>query len=127
MILEQIFVFKYETISIFAPTFWTHIISELGGVYGSWIYSGSGGDSLSYHNGAAFSTIDKDNDEHSKNCAELASGAWWYKSCHFSHLNGLNYGTGESTPLGTGIGWRGFNGLHDSLQSDVMAIRPIFD
>ena len=37
-----------------------------------------------------------------------------------------NYGTGESTPYGTGIGWRGFNGLHDSLKSDVMAIRPMF-
>ena len=94
--------------------------------YGSWRYSGTGGDSLSYHNGVAFSTIDKDNDESSTNCAEVYSGAWWYKSCHFSHLNGLNYGTGESTPLGAGIGWRGFNGLHDSLKSDVMAIRPMF-
>ena len=35
-------------------------------------------------------------------------------------------GTGESTPYGTGIGWRGFNGLHDSRKSDVMAIRPMF-
>ena len=87
-------------------------------------YSGTGSDSLSYHNGGAFSTIDKDNDEHSTNCAEVYSGAWWYKGCHTSHLNGLNHGTGESTPYGTGIGWRGFNGLHDSLKSDVMAIRP---
>ena len=31
-ILIFIYFFKYETISTFAPTFWTHIISELGGV-----------------------------------------------------------------------------------------------
>ena len=31
-ILILIYFFKYETISTFAPTFWVHIISELGGV-----------------------------------------------------------------------------------------------
>ena len=31
-ILIFIYFFKYETISPFAPTFWTHIISELDGV-----------------------------------------------------------------------------------------------
>ena len=31
-ILIFIYFFKYETISTFAPTFWTHIISELDGV-----------------------------------------------------------------------------------------------
>ena len=31
-ILIFIYFFEYETISAFAPTFWTHIISELDGV-----------------------------------------------------------------------------------------------
>ena len=31
-ILILIYFFKYKTISTFAPTFWTHIISELDGV-----------------------------------------------------------------------------------------------
>ena len=31
-ILILIYFFEYETISTFAPTFWTHIISELGNV-----------------------------------------------------------------------------------------------
>ena len=31
-ILDFIYFFKYEAISTFAPTFLTHIISELGGV-----------------------------------------------------------------------------------------------
>ena len=33
-ILILIYFFKYETISTFAPTFWTHIIFELDGVLG---------------------------------------------------------------------------------------------
>ena len=88
-------------------------------------HSGSGCDSLSYHNGGAFSTIDRDNDDLDKeSCAEKYSGAWWHKGCHYSNLNGLNYGTGESTPSGKGIVWRCLTGLHDSLKSDIMAIRP---
>ena len=88
-------------------------------------YSGNGGDNLSYHNGEAFSTIDKDNDPNSVNCAETYKGAWWYKDCHYANLNGYNYGTGEEVPYGTGIGWRDFEGLYGSLKSDVMAIRPL--
>ncbi|XP_068743853.1 ryncolin-4-like [Montipora capricornis] len=49
-------------------------------------YSGTAGDSLSYHRGAAFST--KDNDQ-SGTCAVSFKGAWWYTGCHRSNLNGL--------------------------------------
>ena len=87
-------------------------------------HSGSGCDSLSYHNGGAFSTIDRDNDEYKESCAENYSGAWWYKACHYSNLNGINYGTGEATPYGKGIVWRCLTGHYDSLKSDIMAIRP---
>ncbi|CAG2217728.1 unnamed protein product [Mytilus edulis] len=38
------------------------------------------GDSLSYHNGMKFSTVDRDNDLHSMNCAK-EQGPWWFKSC----------------------------------------------
>jgi len=51
-------------------------------------YSGTAGDSLTYHNNMAFSTKDKDNDKWSTNCAASFRGAWWYKSCSWSHLNG---------------------------------------
>ncbi len=52
-------------------------------------YTGDAGDSLSYHNNMAFSTIDQENDVHSSlNCAVEYKGAWWYKSCHQSQLTG---------------------------------------
>ena len=54
-------------------------------------YSGTAKDKLAYHNGMAFTTKDRDNDESSDNCAVNGKGAWWYKSCWNSNLNS-NYG-----------------------------------
>ena len=54
-------------------------------------YSGSATDQLTYHNGMAFSTKDRDNDENSGNCAVSFKGAWWYNNCQQSSLNS-NYG-----------------------------------
>ena len=52
-------------------------------------YSGTGGDSLSYHKKMAFNPKDRDNDiDFSRNCAVAYTGAWWYKSCHYVNLNG---------------------------------------
>ncbi|XP_055864786.1 angiopoietin-2-like [Biomphalaria glabrata] len=52
-------------------------------------YSGNAGDDLSPHNNMYFITFDRDNDNDSTvNCAERYSGAWWYKGCHDSNLNG---------------------------------------
>ncbi|KAK6966146.1 BgMFREP29, partial [Biomphalaria glabrata] len=49
-------------------------------------YSGNAGDSLKYHNDTFFSTYDKD--IMTSNCASHFTGAWWYKDCFFSNLNG---------------------------------------
>ena len=54
-------------------------------------YSGTASDYLSYHNGMSFSTKDRDNDKTGGSCATSYKGAWWYKSCINSNLNG-NYG-----------------------------------
>ncbi|KAK0065231.1 BpFREP13.2 [Biomphalaria pfeifferi] len=52
-------------------------------------YSGNAGDSLLYHKDMYFSTYDKDNNRDHRNCAAEYRGAWWYDSCHHSHLNGV--------------------------------------
>ena len=61
------------------------------------------GDSMAGRNsldGMKFSTKDNDNDYHRGNCAVLHHGAWWYKSCSDSNLNGLYSATND-----TGIFW----------------------
>ena len=58
-------------------------------------YSGTATDRLTYHNSMAFTTNDRDNDkQNSYNCAVNNRGAWWFKSCLHSDLNG-NYGDGS--------------------------------
>lgn len=53
-------------------------------------YNGTAGDSLTFpHEGQKFSTYDDDNDESPDgNCASYWKGAWWFRKCHTSLLNG---------------------------------------
>ena len=64
---------------------------------------GDASDSLSFSNQEQFSTKDNDNDSYGSNCAVEWKGAWWYKNCHRSNLNGLYLGAGDTD--GTGIRW----------------------
>ena len=85
-------------------------------------YSGTaGGDSLGYHNNMAFTTKDRDHDRHSTvNCAVFYTGAWWYRSCHSSNLNGKYLGSKRDD---RGIRWSRFrDGL--SLKFVEMKMRP---
>uniref|UniRef100_A0A1X7U6H0 Fibrinogen C-terminal domain-containing protein n=1 Tax=Amphimedon queenslandica TaxID=400682 RepID=A0A1X7U6H0_AMPQE len=56
--------------------------------------------SLAYHNGWRFSTRDNDNDESGSSCAQAHTGAWWYKNCAWSNLNGRYFKTATSTAKG---------------------------
>ena len=88
-------------------------------------YSGNAGDSLTYHNGRPFSTKDRDNDGNSKgHCAQQFKGAWWYKSCHTSNLNGL-YLSGNHASFANGVNWKGWKGYHYSLKVSEMKVRRV--
>jgi ficolin len=87
-------------------------------------FSGDAGDSLLLHNGMKFSTLDQDNDIDGTSCAELYKGAWWYKKCHVSNLNGL-YLRGQHASFADGVEWHSFRGYNYSLQFTEMKIRPL--
>jgi hypothetical protein len=83
-------------------------------------YSGTAGDSLTYHKGQKFTTFDNDHDNSAENCAAFHFGAWFHNACHESHPNG-DYGNVGS---GMGVNWKSFRGLTTSLKSLEMKIRP---
>ncbi|XP_044272993.1 microfibril-associated glycoprotein 4 isoform X1 [Varanus komodoensis] len=85
---------------------------------------GGAGDSLSYHSGQKFSTFDRDQDLYVQNCAALSSGAWWFKSCHFSNLNGFYLG-GAHLSYANGINWYQWKGFYYSLKRSEMKIRRV--
>ena len=88
--------------------------------------SSTAGDSLKFHKNQRFSTYDNDNDVSThKNCAETHHGAWWYKKCHDTNLNGKYYYGDYTATDADGIVWYGVRGFWYSLKTVTMAIRPI--
>ncbi|XP_075930829.1 tenascin-X-like [Petromyzon marinus] len=83
-------------------------------------YSGTAGDSMTYHQGRPFSTVDRDNDLAITNCAVSYHGAWWYKNCHRANLNG-KYG---DTSHSQGVNWYHWKGHEYSVPFVEMKIRP---
>ena len=83
-------------------------------------YSGTAGDSLVYHNGMYFTTKDRDNDQYSDNCAQSYTGAWWYKICHISNLNGRYLGNKKDSK---GINWYHWKSNSLSMRRSMMKIR----
>ena len=89
------------------------------------ILSGNSGDSLAVHRGMPFTTRDQDNDNKGgQNCAVQYKGAWWYKNCHDSNLNGL-YRRGNHSPCCDGVNWYHWKGHYYSLKKTEMKIRPV--
>ncbi|XP_058015692.1 tenascin isoform X4 [Ahaetulla prasina] len=83
-------------------------------------YSGNAGESMSYHNGRAFSTFDKDNDSAITNCALSYKGAFWYRNCHRVNLMG-RYGDNSHSQ---GINWFHWKGHEHSIPFAEMKLRP---
>jgi len=72
----------------------------------------------------AFTTRDQDNDYYDGNCATAFKGAWWYKDCHHSNLNGFYY-KGNHSSLADGVNWRDWRGYHYSVKRAEMKIKPV--
>ena len=84
-------------------------------------YSGTAGDSLSYHNGMRFSTFDQDNDDTAQHCAKKLLAAWWFNSCKRSNLNGGYLG---NVMENKGITWSRWRNTQ-SMKSAQMKIRHV--
>ena len=69
-----------------------------------------------------FSTKDQDSDLHFASCAQLSKGAWWYKDCHASNLNGL-YLNGQHASYSDGVNWNTFRGFYYSLKRTEMKVK----
>ncbi|XP_071837595.1 uncharacterized protein [Apostichopus japonicus] len=82
-----------------------------------------GGLALSAHLNSAFSTFDRDNDiTGSYNCAVIYHGAWWYKDCAASNLNG-DYMAADDNQ--SSINWFDLPGGQYNIKYTEMKIRPI--
>ncbi|XP_062342905.1 tenascin isoform X1 [Osmerus eperlanus] len=84
-------------------------------------YSGTAGDSMSYHSDQPFSTKDYNPNRWSITvCAMSYRGGWWYKNCHEANLNGL-YGVTENHQ---GVIWTAWKGNDFSIPFTEMKFRP---
>ena len=91
-------------------------------------YSGTAGDSMiTRHNGMKFATYDRDQDvADSENCAVTHAGAWWYRACHHSNLNGLyKHGRVPSTGYAYTVDWYTWKGYYYSLKRTEMKIKLV--
>ncbi|PRD32339.1 UNVERIFIED_CONTAM: sca [Trichonephila clavipes] len=80
-------------------------------------YHGNASDAMNYHNGMAFSTPDRDNDESkATHCADFYHSGWWYNHCQYVNINGR---------YSTGVTWYDIDGQEWSEMTRVeMKIKP---
>ena len=68
-----------------------------------------------------FSTPDNDQDDWSGfNCAEGWKGAWWYRNCYVSNLNGFQYSNVDDYKS---IFWYHWKSRTMALKSTMMKMR----
>ncbi|XP_077981635.1 fibrinogen-like protein A [Glandiceps talaboti] len=85
-------------------------------------FSGNAGGSLVHHNGMAFTTRDRDNDQYDNgNCAQYRTGAWWYIGCGYANLNGQYLPGQTNYRVVFFLSWKD----NESLKHVEMKIRPV--
>ena len=89
------------------------------------VFLGTAGDSLALHHNMPFSTKDQDNDQTpGKSCAIAYEGAWWYKKCHVSNLNG-RYLNGNHSSYANGVNWYHWKGYYYSAKRAEMKTKQV--
>ena len=86
-------------------------------------YSGTAGDSMAFHNGTMFSTMDRDNDNsNTTDCVKsCGGGAWWHGECCYASLNSIY--SQQFSFFRYGIRWYTFHHDKQSFRSTKMMIR----
>lgn len=100
-------------------------------------FSGTAGDALEFtgldgarlHQGAPFSTFDRDNDNwEGGNCAQKFNAGWWFNDCYWANLNGPYVTRLTGWPPcteGKCIAWRTISNYEDySLKFVEMEVLP---
>jgi len=88
-------------------------------------YTGNAGDGLGQSNGMRWTTYDKQNDQNGEeNCAQLYRGAWWYKDCFWSNLNGEYADDGSEGKMSSRSGMEWGTRHFYSYMKTEMKIRP---
>ncbi|XP_053368358.1 tenascin isoform X1 [Clarias gariepinus] len=83
-------------------------------------YSGTAGDSMTYHDSLPFSTFDRDPQPFITRCAMSYRGGWWYRNCHEANLNGLY----DTHTHHQGVIWTAWKGKKFSIPFTEMKLRP---
>nr|CAI5846168.1 unnamed protein product [Callosobruchus analis] len=87
-------------------------------------YTGNASDSFLSHNGSAFSTYDRRNDEAPEccPCAVSYGGGWWFNRMFESNLNGVYHRKPNDNGYFRGIIWEHWLGNY-SLKKSVMKVK----
>lgn len=108
-----------------ASIWWVHQCMDSIEIVHFFVSAGNCGNSFSSANGKRFSTVDQDNDNSPKSCAQKFKSGWWHGRCHQSSLNGLYFLGSSSDPyhFASGITWYTWKGYSYSLSKSEMKIR----
>ncbi|XP_073697804.1 microfibril-associated glycoprotein 4-like [Garra rufa] len=86
---------------------------------------GGAGDSLTFHDGQKFTTLDQDQDTLDNNCARNRLGAFWFKNCLYTNPNGVYLWGAESVHYAIGNVWITWKDVSEGMKSISMKIKRV--